>query len=156
MNNRSLSAPLGKFLRFVSYRDILIAGLLVITPAAAKQIDSALIHEFVGRFQMAFENHDPQQAQDLFHWEGVTLADKNRIMLMIEHDVNSQLTSVQVLGPDNTVSPHLTNLPVVARLLVKFVNDQGLTHYSLHEIGVLEGRLFIALVPSEKDIQHSI
>ena len=135
-------------------------GLLVAAPLLPAQ--STLppnLAAFLEAFDHAFRNRDRDAAAALFYWRGVTDRDRARIMTLIDRDLALMIHGVRLVPPgdlprrfevDGVVMRR--NLPVVARLLVRFADGQGETRFSLHDLGLDRDAFFIVLATPETGI----
>lgn len=134
-------------------------ALFLLCPGAAAQAErSEALERFVERFQTAFGSDDQQKVYELFYWEGVDAEDRYRISLLITRDLRDRLvaTRLEPSPPERAETRPPLNLPVVAQLRARFVSGNGVAHDSVHQLGVSEGRIYIALPVSTSRRDRSI
>ena len=110
---------------------------------------------FAQRFTEVFEAHDREAAIELFYWEGVTEADRARILQLIDNDLARELKRIALLPrgaagrvPDRWINdgvPMRNNLSVIGHLAAEFEDQSGNVGHSLHNLGMEGGVVYIVL-----------
>ena len=138
---------------------LLCLGLLLASPVVAAQSTGEKFTAFVEAFHHAFANHDRDAAVALFYWRGVTPADRTRIMALLDRDLALELLGVRLIAAGGTPEcfevdgvPMRKNLPVAARLLARFAAGDGNPRYSLHDLGLDDGVVYIVLAAPDHGI----
>ena len=159
MNERRRSRPHGAIRRRCGAL-LLLLGLLLAAPILPAQtaLSSNLV-AFLEAFDYAFRQHDRDAAVALFYWRGVTARDRARIMTLIDRDLARDLHGVRLVPPGDQPQRFEVegvlmrrNLPVVARLLVRFSDTDGEARYSLHDLGLEDDAFYIVLAAPETGI----
>ena len=135
-------------------------GLLLAAPVLPAQTAlPANLVAFLEAFDYAFRHHDRNAAAALFYWRGVTERDRTRIMTLVDRDLALELHGVRLVPPGDQPQRFEAegilmrrNLPVVARLLVRFRDADGEARYSLHDLGLEDDAFYIVLAAPETGI----
>ena len=135
-------------------------GLLLAAPVLPAQTAlNANLVAFLEAFDYAFRHHDRDAAVALFYWRGVSDRDRARIMTLIDRDLALHLHGVRLIPPGDQPQRFEVegilmrrNLPVVARLLVRFAGNDGEARYSLHDLGLEDDAFYIVLAAPESGI----
>lgn len=159
MNEWRRSRPRGAIRRRYGAA-LLSLGLLLAAPVLPAQTAlPANLVAFLEAFDYAFRHHDRDAAVALFYWRGVTDRDRARIMTLIDRDLALDLHGVRLVPPGDLPQRFEVegafmrrNLPVVARLLVRFHDPDGEARYSLHDLGLEDGAFYIVLAAPETGI----
>ena len=159
MNERCRSRPRGAIRRRCGAALLSLALFLAAPVLPAQTALPANLVAFLEAFDYAFRHHDRDAAVALFYWRGVTDQDRARIMALIDRDLALDLHGVRLVPPGD-VSQRFEvegilmrrNLPVVARLLVRFNDTDGETRYSLHDLGLEDDAFYIVLAAPETGI----
>ena len=139
---------------------LLSLGLLLIAPGLPAQTGlKENLTAFLEAFDYAFRADDRDAALALFYWRGVTDRDRARIMALIDRDLALELQGLRLV-PSGDPPPRFEvegvvmqrNLPVVARLLVRFVDPDGEARYSIHDLGLDDDAFYIVLAAPETGI----
>ena len=159
MSGRRRSRPCGA-IRRRCVAALLLLGLLLAVPSLPAQTAlNANLVAFLEAFDYAFRHHDRDAAVALFYWRGVSDRDRARIMTLIDRDLALDLHGLRLVPPGDQpqrleVEGVLMrrNLPVVARLLARFADEEGEARYSLHDLGLENNAFYIVLAAPERGI----
>tara|TARA_B100000676_G_scaffold307738_1_gene366911 strand:- start:6555 stop:7037 length:483 start_codon:yes stop_codon:yes gene_type:complete len=136
-------------LAFVAMFMLLSSSIPLDRKAAAAEADQRTAFEHV--FVTAFRSGDLRLADRLFVWDGVSPEARAAITLMIQRDLTNTLLETRWLTPaDDEAATNQrglqSNAAVVARFAALFLDERGRHYVSIHDIGVVDGTYFIALV----------
>lgn len=127
---------------------VAVLGLTMPPAANAQSEDAPRTREaFEAAFTEAFGSGLVELTLPLFYWEGVDQRSRAVIVGLIQRDLARQLKSLTWLpaGKDVDRGPLEPNLPITARLLAEFVDNDGVQTLSMHEIGTRNGVYYIVL-----------
>lgn len=108
--------------------------------------------DFQIQFRHAFDNHDYATTAALFYWRGVPARSRDVIVRMIERDLrNTLIRTAWLPAPPQSeerggLATTRSNLKVVARFAAQFVDMRRRRYISVHNIGMLNGVFYIALL----------
>jgi len=139
---------------------LLSLGLLLIAPGLPAQTGlKENLTAFLEAFDYAFRADDRDAAIALFYWRGVTDRDRARITALIDRDLALELHGLRLVPSGDPPRRFEVegvvmqrNLPVVARLLVRFVDPDGEARYSIHDLGLDDDAFYIVLAAPETGI----
>lgn len=132
---------------------IALAGAAVSNPLRAEDaLDPRTTPAaFQRQFVRAFSGGVLNDALALFYWSGVPAMTRQGVELLVQRDLAATLIRSGWLPPEPTREfwsgnvRMRSNLMVVARFAAEFETEGGTRHLSMHEVGVVDGVLYIGL-----------
>ena len=133
---------------------LLSALVVVCAPALAAGPESearTTAEAFQRHFERAFASGKQAEVLALFYWRGVPKATRDGVTLLVRRDLNATLRRSGWLPPEPAREfwsgnvRMRSNLKVIARFAAEFEIEGGERHLSVHEIGIVDGVLYIGL-----------